>query len=256
MISVVFPQIVMDSINKNIDFFSIVLIVLAFQSIQLLIPMFEDYYNASVRDIEEKKVSNNINLEIYKKSLSVDYSNIDNPEYFSSYTWAIENYAEKSSEAFSLFNTVLSSVSVISSLVILLTTVNPLIVVLIIVGMIIRSYGFIKYNDYYVRRDEQTIKYSRKLDYYHRIFYMKEYAADLRTTRLSKILNHYFIEASSSMLKTLKDFSGDLIKWAIFSDVVYRITMILIIMIIIINIQNGSLHSVSGYITVCCLWKD
>lgn len=250
MLNVLFPEVVMNSINSDMDIRRIILIVLLFQIALFLIPAFEDYFNVSVRDPAEADVKVQVNREIYEYSLRIDYKYIDDPQYYKSYTWTVEHYAEQCQKAFSFLNSLVSAVIVIVSLSVLLSTANPFLVLLIISGMIIRTYGYIKYNHWYVRRDKKLLSSEQRMQYYHRLFYMKEYNADLRSTHLKDIVMKDYAETAGKRQKEFRNAAPHLSGWGIFSDFIYHVTMFLIIMCIVYSFYTGKLSDTSTYVTV------
>lgn len=250
VLNVIFPEIVMNMINWKQTIVMIAIVVLIFQVILFAIPAFEDYYNVTIRDPGEATVEAKINQEIYEQAVSIDYKFIDDPEYFKSYTWTIEHYAEKSSEAFSLLTNALSSLVVILSLITILSTTNPFIILIVLVGVILRTYGYVKYNEYYVERDRKTVVSNQMLNYFHRIFYMKEYSADLKSTNLKSILMRKYQTTAEEKKQVLEEAAKPLSRWGILCDFLYHLTMFIVILLIVKSIYDGQIVEVASYITI------
>ena len=172
---VIFPEFIISSIDTKSPAVKIIIGIIGFQLIDFLIPAIEDLYNTYFRDTSEALVEANINREIYEFSAKVDYCHLDKSEFYENYTWAIEHTAEQSSKAFSVLTRCIASIVQILSLAVLLFTINPIILALILIGTILRTYGYFKYNEFYIERQKKVVHTNRKFSYIQRLFYLKEY---------------------------------------------------------------------------------
>ncbi|MCI8633588.1 MAG: ABC transporter ATP-binding protein [Lachnospiraceae bacterium] len=250
VLMVIFPEQMVRALENGWTFSKIALLVIAFQTALLVIPVFEDIYNICCRDRAQARIEIKIKKQVYEQSLRTDYCFVDQPEYYNRYMWAVEHQAEKAEEAFSLVNRALSALTIMVTLISMIAAFNPVIVIFTLVSMALRTYGYIKYNQYEVRREESLMASHRRLGYFHRIFYLREYKADLKSTRLKEyIFKHYDTEADHK-LGIIKSYAKRLLFWAVFSDMIYRIMMTLIILLVSYSIFKAQYVEAASYITV------
>lgn len=250
LLMVIFPETMLTLLQSGKDFGTILLVVFGFQFLLLIIPVFEDFYNAFSRDVSETKVRWKIKKALYQKALKTDYRYVDDPQYYQTYTWAVNHQEEKSMEAFSLINQAISAFMIIASLAALISSFSPWIVLLTVVSMVLRTIGYIQYNRLEVKREADLMRSTRKLDYFHRIFYQKEYSADLKTTRLKDIVLRHFDKTSEQKIRVIRNYAKKSTGWAVFSDIVYRVFMFLIIVCVAYNIMHGQFGDAASYITI------
>lgn len=247
---VIFPQTVVDAIEKGWSFYETAVMIVIFQLVLLLIPLFEDFHRMLFKDPGEAMTEIGIRKEIYKQAAGTDYQYMDDPEYYNKYTWTAQQQPAQCAAAFQLMNQSISAVLVIGTMIRLISGFSPWIVILTICNMALRTVGYLKFYKIQLQRDEEIVTYDRKLDYFHRIFYQREYAADLRSTSLRTFLQRDYDQEASEKLKRIRQYAKGLIGWDIFSNVIYRVFMMVIIICIVYEIYSGSITEAASYITI------
>ena len=240
IIMVVFPQQMVDLLDTGTSFRDVIFFVLCIQGILLAIPVFEDFFNAWTEQVKFR-IGAKIKEEAYKQAVRTDYHYVDNPKYYQKFSWTIEHHAEQAEAAYSFILRVVSSLTIIASLTTIIAVFNPWIFLLTLTGMILRTIGYSRYNRVTLNRDQEMLVTNRKLDYYHRLFYMKEYAADLKTTRLRQLIFAHFGKTAEESVCTLRKYAPKLVKWAVFSDIIYRVVMSAIILLVAYSIYRGDI---------------
>lgn len=247
---VIFPEMMVEALDAGWPMTKIAVLVIGFQAAMAAIPIFEDFYIQMVKAKAETKVELKIKRDVYEQALRTDYRYIDNPDYYNKYMWAIDHQAEKAGEAFNMINNGLSALMVITALVSIIATFNPIIVLLTVLSMVLRTYGYMKYSKVEVARENEMIPCQRKLSYFHRIFYLREHSADLKSTALREYLLKHYDEETESKIGIIKKYAVKLIIWAIFSDLIYRIALALILLLIAQSIYTSNLGGAASYLTI------
>lgn len=99
VIQVYFPQAVLNLLSSHKDFLVIVFTAIGFESVLLLITLLDDLFNNAYKEAVSVRIRANINREIYEQCCKTRYDYVDNPDYFDKFSWAIKEYANKSTEA-------------------------------------------------------------------------------------------------------------------------------------------------------------
>jgi len=250
VITVYFPELVMESLIQRASFMGTVYLIICVSMVQLAIPMFEDFFNIYVKEKSHSVVDMRSKKEIYEIAKQTDYQYIDSPEFYDDYSWAINEYANKCKDSFSLFETLLSTVSVIVGLFIAVLSSVPWAFVISLISISFRTWGYLKINQCEIERQDASIAYDRKRDYIQRVFYSREYALDIKGTNLCEFLFRDYDEACTRKIDIIKIYANKILKWAFSCDIVYRLSMISIIISIAYNIYVGRIESVGSYITL------
>ena len=236
---VYFPAAIMNALKDEGPFIRIIIIAAVFESVLMVIPIFEDIYNMCICDKIQTKIDLNIKREVYLQALKTDYNYIDNPEYYDNYTWAINEYANKAQNAFSLIYNFISSIVVISALIAIISTARPLVIIITIISIILRTYSFFQINKLDIEKEDEFIPRDRKLAYLHRIFYMRQYAPDLKSTNLKQFVFKKFDGLREEKVGIVKKYSWKTLKWALLADIIYRLAEFIIIIDIAYSIYSG-----------------
>lgn len=192
IIQVYFPQAVLNLLSSHHDFSVIVFTAIGFECVLLLITLLDDLFHNAYEESASVRIRANINCEIYEQCCKTKYAYVDEPEYYDKFSWAIKEYANKSAEAVELLVSTLTLVITVASLITIIATSVWWVILIMAASFALKSLVVSKVNSLDVKKDEELVPIDRKTDYFHRIFYQKSYAAELRTTKLkSIILAHY-----------------------------------------------------------------
>ena len=247
---VIFPQNIVQALVDEKGVKQVVKIVLVFQLLMTVIPVYESFFNSLIRDKALVQIDGQIKEHIYRKVIATDYRYVDDPDYYEKYTWVIEKQSEKSQEAFELINEIISCSLVIVSLVTLLATISPWVILLAVIASLFRMIGFVKYNSIDVEEDGELLKSDRKLNYFHRIFYLKDFAQDLRCTNLFKKIIYGFTTELSQKEDVIKKYGKRKCFWLVYVDLVYRLFYTGIILLVVMQFFNGNIANAAEYITI------
>ena len=250
IIPVYFPQMIIDALEAQRSFAEIIRIVVAFSAILLFIPMYEDVFNWCYKNKMLAKIDLDIRRDVYIQSLKTDYKYIDNPKYYDDYAWTLNEYSNQAHEAHNLILNLAASIITITVVVGIIVVTSPWIIILIVLNIVMRMFAHVKIDKLLLDRDEAIIPYDRKLDYFHRIFYQRGYSADLKSTLLKNYLLNKFEDNKNSKLNTIQKFGYKVLGLALYCDVVYRLSLALIMVMIVHGIYSGNIASIGMYITL------
>lgn len=174
----------------------------------------------------ELKIRNGINRAIYEKAIKTDLSDYDNPKYYDEFIIASSNYPNKTLEIIIQIRNFLISVFVLIGTSTIIFTYSKLILLIMIVSFILDYIITDKDNKSYYKYELEVTRYERRRDYYQRVFYLKEYAKELR---LNKHIAESYIDEYCRSNNTVRDISlkyGPL--WTLFYILKYLLVGIII----------------------------
>lgn len=250
MLTVYMPTAIIDSLENNKPFGEILLMVIIIQIILMFQPMFENVFNMFCKNSKLPYIEMKLKQEAYNKAINTDYKYIDNPEYYDNYSWAVNQYASKAQEAFSLLNRIASSLITVASMLAIITLLSPIAIAVTVIGTIIENSLHIRTNFYDVKMDEELVPYNRKIGYYHRIFYTSKYAADLKSTKISNELMYEYENVQNEKISVIKKYAKKMIGWAIGADFTFYFARTFVILNIVYGIYIGNISTVGAYVTL------
>lgn len=190
------------------------------------------------------------NREIYKKAVRIDYKYIDNPEYYNNFAWAVEEYAkqiEKGREFLIQFAQCVLSLVLLGTVI---ATLGPWILLIEFVQMLLHVVVNISVNANAMKYKEAAIPLDRRLGYFHRLFYLKEYAADMKSTPLGKIAGESYDNYGSQKLRVLTKYTWRIELLNVLHEAILCGTEIIIMIYLIKSILAGSIPEIGMYITL------
>lgn len=211
--SVLFTQSVIDAVAAGATFYEVMNIIIIFLFILLFTLLCQNAYDILYSEKKHIEIQQKINLEIYNKVIKTDYQYFDNPEFYNNYTWALNEYAVKSKEAFMLICNTVCSFSTIFSMVAVILLVGPLLIVITIMELLITVFFETRRNKLIVERQELMIPNQRKMDYVHRIFYQRDYVEDLKVTNIKHHLIDMYNNARESKVSVIQQYCGKILAW-------------------------------------------
>ena len=206
LVSVIGLKFVIDEVSGDGDPKKIILGI----SLILGILIFGDITNALFFELfvhrQREKLDLGIQSLLYKKAASLDLAKYDNPEYYADFILAVENSSDNIRY---LLGMVQGYVEEILSFVLigsLIFTIDPVALVIVLVS----SFIFIPVGRYtgklMVERREKITELHRVGDYFARVFYLPEYAGEIRTSGVFSLLRRRFSESADNIISTQKKY--------------------------------------------------
>lgn len=138
------------------------------------------------------KVNAKLTLDIYKQARSTDLSHYDDAEFFDNYTWTLSEYVKRCRESKDIFIGLIKCLLNTISLLTLIATSSPFVVIIVLSVVILNTILNNFQKKVQVKNDADTLPIRRKQNYISRIFYLKDYAEDMRIYPLGNMLQEKF----------------------------------------------------------------
>lgn len=249
VIYVFFPERVVDLLVGGQSFLYVTLYALIICGISLmtyLIPCaFYSYFERKNTYINLK-----INSDIYKKAAQIDYKYIDNPDYYNRYTWAINEYVRQTNAARDFINNTLQYFMAIAVLLSIIATIGPWILLIEGVQLVLHAIINIRENKIDIRQKEELNPVQRRLSYYHRLFYLQDYSADIKSTKLKDYIFKKYESTGKTNIEIVNRYAKKTLLLGMLHESIFAITEFGIIFYLIYNITIGNIPEVGLYITM------
>lgn len=244
-----FPQAIIQALSNNSSFVQIIIIASIFCAISLffhILPYFFHGYFAK----NQERIDLRIKQDVYEKAQQIDYKYIDSPEYYDNYAWAINEYANQTNSAKKFIGKFFSYLFSISVLIAIVSIIGPWILLIEAIQLTLQ----IAINNYTnkigIKKKDELIPINRKLSYYHRLFYLKDYCADLKTTLLSQYVFIGYKETGEKKVKITTKYAKRIGKCIILQECIFCITELVIILYLVKSIISGQIPQIGMYMTM------
>ncbi|MBQ3068832.1 MAG: ABC transporter ATP-binding protein [Clostridia bacterium] len=151
----------------------------------------------------EEKVYKELRLALYRKAASMDMARYDDPAFYNDFVWAMQEapaHVLKVLESFCSLVTTATVVCIMGGFVI---ATDPVGLIFVAVSLVLTMVFGLKSNKRFMQREEERIPISRRADYIKRVFYLADYAKDLRMGEMEEMLFDDFDDSQEKELETV-----------------------------------------------------
>ena len=199
LLNVYMLQFVINAIQTGRDFSSIAYFVIAIAAYYILFCVLESYYNEVFVPISDKKIYSYFQKMLFKKATDVELACFENPEFYEKYVKAISEASLRASGVLSSINGIVSCVFTVFSVSFVIFRIDSLLILFAFVPLAVsllfgQKLNRIKY-EYNMEKQEK----SRKKNYVRRVFYLAEYAKEIRLSEIGGALMDKFRDSISEL---------------------------------------------------------
>lgn len=193
LLSVYLQQNVIDIVlNKSNNFVDLFPVVLSHFFFSVIIGVVISVINIYVLPNLNLTTNSLLTNKIYKQAQHTDLSYYDDTDFYNNYTWTLTEYVRKCRGSKDVVIGLIKSLLNITSLLFVITSTSPVVVVIVFVVVIFNSILNFKQKNIQLDNDVENLDVRREQNYISRIFYLKEYAEDLRVSSLGELVHPKF----------------------------------------------------------------
>ncbi|MTK10036.1 MAG: ABC transporter ATP-binding protein [Hungatella sp.] len=210
-VSAYFLKYVIELIDKHTDFFIIFRYILISGMALMFISLSRSYIQNVVYPLSENKIYRGIYSTLYKKASNVELECYENADFYNKYTMAIENTADK---VVAVINNTAGLVSGIIASIAIFYSIYQIdsIAILFIAFPMIGNFVFgIMLSRNIMKRYEDSIVHQRIIKYINRVFYLSDFAKEIRTSNVYQLLKGKYMNAVGNLIKVVDAYSKKLI---------------------------------------------
>ncbi len=157
-------------------------------------------------NVEREKVYQRLNRKLYEKAISLDLESYDNPDFYNNFILTIESSSDSIQNMLGLVRMYIGNVISLITISSILLAIDPvcLIIILIFVGAFMplsKKIGKLQMD----RRTDNT-RFHRRSDYFQRVFYLQDYAKEVRMNNISPILMERYNDAANDVVENQRKY--------------------------------------------------
>ncbi|OJU11243.1 MAG: hypothetical protein BGN88_05795, partial [Clostridiales bacterium 43-6] len=153
------------------------------------------------------KMFQGIELSLYKKASTLDLSCYDNPAFYTDFVWAI---SEAQTRVTTTLDNIKDLIAAIASLLLyggFFVAINADGLVFVLVSFVATFLIFSSLNKINFKMDVELKPQIRKRDYINRVFYLNDYAKEMRLFHIDGKLRSDFSTDNNNITETIKKYS-------------------------------------------------
>lgn len=202
LISVIGLKFVIDEVQKGSDPKKIILAIVLMLGIIIACEAFANIFYELYVYREREKLDLGVQSIFYKKAAELDLARYDDPGYYSDFILSIENTSDNIRSILSLVRGYIEQVISFITIAAIMMTIDPICLVIVLLSVVL----FIPLGRYtgslQTKRREAITEKHRRGDYFARLFYLPDYAGEIRTSGVYPLLRKRFNESADDVVRT------------------------------------------------------
>jgi ATP-binding cassette subfamily B protein len=181
-------KFILDCIQYKKPFVYIVIYLTAIMIFSIMYLFWNKYYYASLNRKLQEKLFKSIRADIYKKASTIDLINYDNPNYYNDYVWAMSESTNRTDQVLSSMGNFLTSLTMFLLNGFFVLSMDMFGIVFVIVSFLGTFLITNVINKINFKFSKDIMPNNRIKNYIARVFYLKDYASELRLNNISPML--------------------------------------------------------------------
>ena len=204
LISVIGLKYIIDVVEagENLQriFYAVALIALVLVGSKVFAWIFQEFF----WNMAKEKVYYGLNKILYEKARQLDLEAYDDPEFYNSFILTIESSSDNITNLLGLVRNYVGNLISFVTVAGVMLTIDPvcLVIILAFIGVFLplsRKRGSLNM----ARRRDNT-EYHRRSDYFQRIFYLQDYAKEVRMNDIHPLLMERYNDAADDVIANQK----------------------------------------------------
>ncbi len=178
--NIFFLKKVVDSMEYGGDFKKIVLFIAAIGALIMIDGILSSIFQERISPKGALKIHKGMHNQIFEKIKNIDLENFDDPDFYNSYILAVNEADNCSLRSFNIVTSFISNIIAALSFSGIAIFYDPVLILFAIIPIIVSTLCGIYRSHISVAKREESIFHERKSDYSKRVFYLQQYAKELR----------------------------------------------------------------------------
>jgi len=206
LISVIGVKYVIDVISSGDDKMKIVYAVIAIAVILLMNEVFNWLYRELYFSVNLEKLSSGILEMLFKKAKELDLESYDDPDFYNNFILVIDSSSGRVTRVLGLVQGYIGEVFSLIAIGSILAAIDPICLLIILAVVAIFTPVSKKIGNLQSERQIENNKCHRRADYFARIFYLQDYAKEVRMNNIKPLLLKRYNEAADAVIDNQKKF--------------------------------------------------
>lgn len=206
LISVIGVKYVIDNAGNENGGRKIVFAIIAIAAIlffsELLCWLFREFF----WNVEKEKVNQGLSTMLYNKAKELDLEAYDDPSFYNNFILAVEASSGNLNNMLNLIRQYMGEVVTLVTICSVILTIDPICLVIVLVTVAVFTPISRKIADLQLKRRVENNRLHRRADYFARVFYLQDYAKEVRMNGIKHLLNKRYNEAADDVIDCQKKY--------------------------------------------------
>lgn len=206
LISVIGVKYVIDNAGNENGGRKIVFAIIAIAAIlffsELLCWLFREFF----WNVEKEKVNQGLSTLLYNKAKELDLEAYDDPSFYNNFILAVEASSGNLNNMLNLIRQYMGEVVTLVTICSVILTIDPICLVIVLVTVAVFTPISRKIADLQLERRVENNRLHRRADYFARVFYLQDYAKEVRMNGIKPLLIKRYNEAADDVIDCQKKY--------------------------------------------------
>ena len=220
-------------LNGQEDIFEkAILILLGIAALNSLSIFLETWKKQIYLPYSLRKLQEQIQMKIFSVMEEIELLEYDNPSFYELYSIGTQNIENRISSVLNTFISLLTNSISLIGITSLFTNFSSDLMMLVLANVMVSFFMNLKVSKIAFRQTEETVPHQRKVNYIKRVFYLKEYETEIKTSKISEALKNYYKDTNQKILTLIKHYgkkNGSIIVIQGIINIVFNSSILLIL---------------------------
>ncbi|PWM43235.1 MAG: hypothetical protein DBX47_07225 [Clostridiales bacterium] len=180
---------------NNPDFVPVAKLFLLVLAVEIINHVLNIYLTNRYYPLVTNRLTEKMQMILYDKVKGVDLSCYDDPEYYDNFVWSMKQSASRAMESFGYIPGIIKVLLSLSAVISVIYNLDWVAVIIVVVGVCVRFISNKKLIKINYKKDVDINTVDRKINYINRVFYLSDYAKEIRLNNITDLMLKKFDQA-------------------------------------------------------------
>lgn len=206
LISVLGIKYIIDVVSEGENLERIYYAVGSIAALIILSNVFNILYREFYWNMERERLYKKLNSTLYEKAHSLDLESYDNPDFYNNFILTIESSSDNIQGLLGLVQHYVSNVASLVTIASIIFAIDPICLLIIVASILIFLPLSTKIGNLQMGRRIDNTKFHRRSDYFQRIFYLQDYAKEVRMNNIRPLLMERYNDSADDVIANQKKY--------------------------------------------------
>lgn len=200
LISVIGIKYIIDTVSEGKDMNRVYKAVLIIAGVLILSNVLSLLYREFYWNMAKERLYYKLNSTLYEKAHSLDLQNYDDPDFYNNFILTIESSSENIQGLLGMVQNYIGNIVSLIAVSSVIFVIDPVCLLIIFASIIIFMPLSTKIGRLQMERRIDNTKFHRRSDYFQRIFYLQDYAKEVRMNNIRPLLMERYNDAADDVI--------------------------------------------------------
>ncbi|MGN0539842.1 MAG: ABC transporter ATP-binding protein [Candidatus Fimenecus sp.] len=200
LISVIGIKYIIDTVSEGKDMNRVYKAVLIIAGVLILSNVLSLLYREFYWNMAKERLYYRLNSTLYEKAHSLDLQNYDDPDFYNNFILTIESSSENIQGLLGMVQNYIGNIVSLMAVSSVIFVIDPVCLLIIFASIIIFMPLSTKIGKLQMGRRIDNTKFHRRSDYFQRIFYLQDYAKEVRMNNIRPLLMSRYNDAADDVI--------------------------------------------------------